>query len=289
MIGRPEEKIAFVVSNGGLASSISAGALAELVESGIRPGILAGASGSVGGLSLLTAGQPELISQVWTRDLSAEVSGSSIVNGRRFEIDTLIDTVIQPLLDLQRLTRSQIQLAIAATHAESGQAHFFQPGQFAENPTGWLEALRASKAIPNPAVFGKEIEIPGFDGRFVDGAAGASMQDLIDHAALLGATRILALDTRQQGTDLLFLLGSRGKTESYKKAIRRVAAAEKNPLQAPAGTELLHFDFDRRQHGLNQNSAAELAASFEFGREFTRARMGQVFGLLRQDSLLAAE
>jgi len=112
------------------------------------------------------------------------------------DVDYLVDEVFkkQEPLDIQKVKTSSIQWHIPLADYDRGKT-FYASVRDNLDP---FEILRAAKAIP--FLFGKRI--PLAHHRYIDGEAGAILQDHLSHALSLGARNIVILNHTSNWTSL---------------------------------------------------------------------------------------
>ena len=189
-VSKEKQKIAIVVSGGGMKCAYAAGVLIALAEQLklTEPDIAVGSSG--GGASLLyyISGQYELGRQIWTELLS---TGKFISLTRLypiFDMDYLVDTVFkkQAPLDTDKILKSKTKLFLAATNYVTGQTEYLSN----DGSTDIFEAARATVALPY--VYNKKVNING--NEYVDGDVASSININIQKAIKEGATKILVIE-----------------------------------------------------------------------------------------------
>ena len=154
-----KEKIAIIVSGGGMACSYNAGVLIGLINKyrTFKPDIVIGGSGGAGISAYYISRQKKSLKNIWLNLLSDR----KFINPFRFwkiiNVDYLIDEIFkkQDPLDLDKVCFSKIKYFIATTNNKTGKVKYFSN----KKKSNILEALRASMAIP--IVYGKTVEIDG--------------------------------------------------------------------------------------------------------------------------------
>jgi predicted patatin/cPLA2 family phospholipase len=182
----PKEKTAFIASGGGMSCAYSAGVALALQETGIKPDIFIGSSGSAAGVSCFACGQAEMAIQLWEL-----ISDLRVIQHRpfRLNVDVIVDTMRDQFhLDESRLRDPHMDLYAATTDHRTMRTRYFSNHE----PFDWHEVIRASMAIP--FVYGKRIELDG--RRYVDGDVVTALADSITFAAQQGARVIYVCDTR---------------------------------------------------------------------------------------------
>jgi predicted patatin/cPLA2 family phospholipase len=188
----PTQKIAIVSSGGGMQCVYAAGALSALVhEFGfVAPDIIVATSGSAGNAAYYLARQFDAGREIWTKHLSSPRFISMMRPWRILDVNYLIDTVFKELLPLQveQLMQTTTEFHIPVLHAKERRVRYISKADGFDI----FEVLRAAKALP--VFFGQKIDLGG--EYYLDGGAGLQFEDTIEYARKLGATRIIAIDTR---------------------------------------------------------------------------------------------
>ncbi len=189
-VPKEKQKIAIVVSGGGMKCAYSAGVLMALGEKlGFpEPDIAVGSSG--GGASLLyyISKQYEFGTRIWTELLSTDKFISLTRLYPIFDMDYLVDVVFkqQTPLDINKILKSNTKLFLSATNYETGQVEYLSN----DGKVDIFEAARATVALP--LVYNKKINING--GEYVDGDVASSVDINIQKAIKEGATKILVIN-----------------------------------------------------------------------------------------------
>ena len=188
-------KLAIVTSGGGMKCSYSVGAMLALVDKfGLTdPDIIIGGSGSAGTIAYYVARQYDSIRNIWANLLPAKKFLNRLRFGKIIDIDYLVDEVFkkQDPLDAETVRTSSMRHLIPATNAETGEVEYFADW----NKVDVFQALRATKAIPVPFVYGKAVKING--SAYRDTYNSSSIELNILKAIEEGATKILAIDNSQ--------------------------------------------------------------------------------------------
>ena len=165
---RPEQT-AFVLAGGGTRGAVQVGMLVELVERGIRPNRVFGASvGAVNGAAYCGDPSPEgmnRLEQTWLNLHADEVFPVGLVHGpwmyfqQRPSIhpNTGLRRVIERGVLFDRIEHAVVPLEIVATSLRDGREHWFSDGPV-------VDAVLASAAIPGifpPVAAGDDILIDG--------------------------------------------------------------------------------------------------------------------------------
>ncbi|MDX2202810.1 MAG: patatin-like phospholipase family protein [Hyphomicrobiaceae bacterium] len=185
-------KTAFVLAGGGSFGALQVGMLHALLEHGLAPDLIVGASvGAINGAYLAGSPTPagiENLSRLWLQVRRSDIFGVGILSAARFFLrrDFLMTAdglraLIERHLPYARLEQASVPVHIIATDFLTGEAVVLSQGPAAD-------AILASSAIP---VAFAPVEI---DGRYlVDGAVTSNTP--VSIAARLGATRIIVLPT----------------------------------------------------------------------------------------------
>lgn len=140
-----------------MACAYGAGASVTLHEWKVEASHILGGSGSAGGALYWAAKQIDQLADVWTR----QISDPRFINIRRFwrmiDIDILVDILFKEEnpLDIAALRESCVKSIVSATNAHTGKVEFFDDW----HETDPYDALRASKAMPLPFLYGKRVEV----------------------------------------------------------------------------------------------------------------------------------
>jgi len=232
------DKLALILSGGGMTCSFSVGVINALVrEFGVtNPDIVIAASGSSGTMAYYIAGQFGSITNIWTNLLPSK----KFINHFRFwkiiDIDYLIDEVFkkQDPLDIEKVYTSNIEFLIPATNDETGEVKYFSN----RDDDDIFEAMRAAKAMP--LAFNKRVKING--STYCDSPLTSVTQLHIAKAIELGATRILVIENPP--LDWLTKFGFRCwlmfRKGIFKKNYRALELKGKNS-SVPKDISLLHL------------------------------------------------
>ena len=184
-------RTAFVLSGGGSLGALQVGMLKGLIENGIHPELLIGAS--VGAVNAAwIAGRPgpdgaRELSEIWLGLRRQDVfpfspwSGARGLIGRTNHVisSASLRTLLEKHLPYQRLEDAQIPVHVITTELKTGHAFALCSGPA-------VPALLASTAIPGvfpPVMIGRRTLVDG----------GIASHTPIAHAIGLGATRIYVL------------------------------------------------------------------------------------------------
>jgi len=241
-VPKEKQKIAVVVSGGGMKCAYAAGVLIALAEQLklTEPDIAVGSSG--GGASLLyyISGQYELGRQIWTELLS---TGKFISLTRLypiFDMDYLVDTVFkkQAPLDTDKILKSKTKLFLAATNYVTGQTEYLSN----DGSTDIFEAARATVALPY--VYNKKVNING--NEYVDGDVASSININIQKAIKEGATKILVIENDRSlpnqptDTSLYWKIVSFIASEPIRNAIKNNET--KKDYMIPENVEMFYIE-----------------------------------------------
>jgi predicted patatin/cPLA2 family phospholipase len=195
---RVRDKTAIILVGGAMKSIHGAGFLyAYAARLGLpSPDIIIGTSGDAGTVAYFCAGQLEAIKRIWLKLLSTPKFISLWRLWRIMDVDYLIDVVFktQEPLDTNALRRSSIDWYIPITDFDTGKTLYISKRDSIDP----FETLRAAKAIP--ILFGKKILLAPH--RYIDGELGPILQDHVEKALSLGATKIVVLNHTEQWTRL---------------------------------------------------------------------------------------
>lgn len=224
-----KNKLAIVLSGGGMTCSYSAGFLSALVyEHGFKdPDIIIAGSGSSGAAAYYTAGQYASLTNVWTKRLSSKKFINILRIKRIIDIDYLIDEVfkVQEPLKIEKVLQSKIKLLIPATNTETGELEYFSN----DGSVDIYEAMRASKAMP--ILFGKKINIKG--QTYYDTALSSSTKLHIRKALELGATHIIVVTNNRPGlfTKVVYGFWVNCQSSKFKKNYYRIEKYMKEGIE----------------------------------------------------------
>jgi len=182
---------AFVLAGGGSRGAVQIGMLAELVDRGIRPDRVYGASvGAVNAAAYAadpTAEGVKRIEDVWVNLHSEDIFPKTRVHGpwlffqQRESVyaNTGLRRVLESVVSIDRIEESVLPLEVVATSLDDGSEHWFSRGPL-------MDAVLASAAIPG--IF-PPVEVDGEP--FIDGAIVNNVP--ISRALEAGATSIYIL------------------------------------------------------------------------------------------------
>ncbi|QQR83460.1 patatin-like phospholipase family protein [Candidatus Peregrinibacteria bacterium] len=194
-----KEKIALVLSGGGMSCIYIVGALIALFERyGLcEPNLIVAASGSAGTACYYKARQFYQMAYGWLNLLSDE----KFMSGFSADIDYLVYTIFKTKNPIQtdRFRSNPIELQLAATDYQTADVVFMSPqaGSDIHLETNEIyEAMRASKALP--IFYGKQVVIQG--RTLIDSMLSAQTPFLIERA-LQNPTidRVIAFDLTKPG------------------------------------------------------------------------------------------
>ena len=186
------EKIAIIVSGGGMSCSYIAGALLALAEKhNIRePSILIGGSGGIITAAYYVTRQYKDIPYIAENYLTSKKT----INLKRFwrivDIDYIIDGIIkkEAPLDMKKLKNAKTNFIIALTNADNGMIRYFSNKEYID----LFEAMRATLAMP--IAYGKKININ--NEHFIDTYISANTELNILKAIELGIKKIIVIDNK---------------------------------------------------------------------------------------------
>ena len=139
------QKVAIVVSEGGMSCAYSVGVILGLVDKYklTDPDIVIGASGSSGIVAYFVARQYEEGRNIWENLLSTKKFISFARPLKIIDVDYVIDEIFkkQEPLNIEAIRQSKTKLLIAATNITKGDTEYFS------NQNDIFEVLRASNAI----------------------------------------------------------------------------------------------------------------------------------------------
>ncbi len=235
-----KEKIAVIVSGGGMACSYNAGVLIGLIEKykSFRPDIIIGGSGGAGTSAYYLSRQKKSLKNIW---LNLLAGNRKFINPFRFwkiiNVDYLIDEIFkkQDPLDLDKVRFSKIKYLIATTNSKTGKIKYFSNK---EKKSNILEALRASKAIP--IVYGRTVKIgnSNYCDSVISGHPGLSILKAIE----LGATKILVVEnnTFDIFNNILFFVWILFKSDRFRKNYFTLLNKSRY-LEIPRNVELVYL------------------------------------------------
>lgn len=185
------EKLAIIMSGGGMKSSFGVGVLLALVEYGITsPDILICGSGSAGTGSYYLSKQYGSIRNIWTR----LVSSKRFINFKRFwkiiDVDYLIDIIFKRKdpLNKEKLFKTDTLFLIPAYNKKTGNVdylNFKKDGDI-------FEIMRATKSIPIAFKLNPGVKIN--NSIYCDSLLSSSAKSHIKRAISLGANKILLIN-----------------------------------------------------------------------------------------------
>lgn len=188
--GSPRRRLALVLSGGGNLGVVQVPFLQALIDLGIRPDLIVGASvGSLNGAFLAfhpdnLHGLAELWlslrdQRLWSRNV-LEIGQSLLFKRMSLYSNDFLRRLIEPHVTIDEISASQIPLFITATNLTTGRKHIFSSGPV-------IDSIMASSAVPG--LF-PPVRIRG--EWFVDGIVATGLD--LDTAISQGATEIIAVD-----------------------------------------------------------------------------------------------
>jgi NTE family protein len=169
-----KKRIAVVIGAGSVKCAAGIGLAKVLAREGIDIDLLVGASGGSMFAAVMAQGLPheqttELVSQLWTRDLTSQRDNRAMLSAllpRMFgfdekfgmKSDTLVMQRLQSVFGNSRIEGTKTQLLITATDFHTGEQVVFSRGKL-------TDAIRASISIPfifKPWTFDGRTYIDGF-------------------------------------------------------------------------------------------------------------------------------
>lgn len=124
-----KNKIAIVMSGGGMSCSYGAGAIIALVEkyNFTNPDILIARSGSAGTGSYFVSKQYDSIKNIWQNLLYTRKFVNPLRMTKILDIDYLVDDIFgkQDVLDTESVYNSEISFLIPATNFVDGSVTYF--------------------------------------------------------------------------------------------------------------------------------------------------------------------
>ena len=188
--GSPRKRLALVLSGGGNLGVVQVPFLQALIDLGVRPDLIVGASvGSLNGAFL--AFHPDNLHglaelwlslrdrRLWSRNV-LEIGHSLLLKRMSLYSNDFLRGLIEPHVTIDEISASQIPLFITATNLTSGRKHIFSSGPV-------IDSILASSAVPG--LF-PPVRIRG--EWFVDGIVATGLD--LDTAISQGATEIIAVD-----------------------------------------------------------------------------------------------
>ena len=186
------EKLAIIMSGGGMRASFNVGVILSLIEKYkiTEPFLLICASGSAGTGSYYISKQYDSIRNIWTNLLSSK----NFLNPWRFwkiiDIDYLIDMVFkkQDPLDENKVYESKTKYLITALNKKTGKIDYFNN----HDNMNVFESMRASKAMPIAFKLNPNVAIN--DSNYCDSMIPERAKMYTKKAIELGAEKILLID-----------------------------------------------------------------------------------------------
>lgn len=186
---KKKEKVALILSGGGMSTSYSAGVLLALKRKyKIQPDIIIACSGSAGTASYFVSDQLNTgIKKIWLKEILSPKFISRKGLFKKVDIDFLIDEILKKKakLNIEKIKESDTTLIVPMINAKNGKLKYFSNKDKAD----WFEVLRAGKAIP--IFYDKGVKI----GRetYHDSHLTASPETHTRYAKKLGATKIISV------------------------------------------------------------------------------------------------
>lgn len=202
-----KEKLAIIMSGGGMKSSFNVGVILALAEKYkiTNPFLLICCSGSAGTGSYYIAKQYKSIRNIWTN----LVSSKKFLNRKRFwkiiDINYLIDTIFkkQDPLKEEFVYKTKTRYLIPALNRKTGNIDYFDNRYNMDV----FESMRATKAMPIAFKINPKIEIE--NSIYCDSFISAGAENHIKKAVELGADKILIINSSlYQKRDLNYFLFS---------------------------------------------------------------------------------
>lgn len=186
------EKLAIIMSGGGIKSSFGVGVILALVEKYNidEPYLLICVSGSAGTGSYYISKQYKEIYDIWIN----HVSSKRFLDWRRFwkiiDVDYLIDVIFKEREPLKEklIYNSKTRYLIPALNKNTGNIDYFDN----QKEMNLFESMRATKAMPVAFKINPNVKINDFV--YCDSFASSSAQSHIPKAVDLGAKKILLID-----------------------------------------------------------------------------------------------
>ncbi|NOR85564.1 hypothetical protein GQ473_05600 [archaeon] len=187
-----EEKLAIIMSGGGMKSSYGAGVILALAEKYkiTEPFLLICGSGSAGVGSYYISKQYKSIRNIGTN----LVSSKNFLNRKRFwkiiDIDYLIDVIFkkQDPLKEELIYKSKTKYLIPALNKNTGNIDYFDN----QNKMDIFESMRATKAVPIAFKINPKIKIK--DSVYCDSLVSSRAESHIQKAIDFGANKILIIN-----------------------------------------------------------------------------------------------
>lgn len=206
-------KLAIIMSGGGMSCSYGAGVTTALIEKFniINPDIVIARSGSAGTGSYFISKQYDSIKNIWQNLLSNKKFINPLRILQPMDIDYLIDIVFkkQDPLNVSNIYNSNIQFFVPATNSKTGEIKYFNN----KDNVDWLEVLRATKALP--PLFNKTVTI---DNKKYFDVYGQRLNKIdISKAVGLGATKIIVIDNENRNfiNNIIFSILIRLKSRTF--------------------------------------------------------------------------
>ena len=199
------EKLAIIMSGGGMKSSFGVGVILALAEKYniTEPFLLICGSGSAGTGSYYISKQYKSIRNIWTN----LVSSKNFLNRKRFwkiiNIDYLIDVIFkkQDPLKEKSIYDSKTRYLIPALNKNTGKIDYFDN----KKDMDVFESMRATKAMPIAFKMNPKIKING--SFYCDSSTSSSAESHIQKAIDFGADKILIINSisyKKKGLDNFF-------------------------------------------------------------------------------------
>ncbi len=152
------------------------------------PDIIVGSSGDAGNACYFSAGQYELLKEVWCNILPVTKIISPWRPWKLLDVDILIDTVFKKMapLHLDSLYESAIECLIPITDKSSGATSYVRPSHGVDT----YELLRAAKAIP--VFYNRSVTL--FGRKFIDGEVGPTLADHVHEVHQRGADHVVVIN-----------------------------------------------------------------------------------------------
>lgn len=262
---RAEQKLAIVLSGGGMRCAYGAGFLTALIEefSFSDPDILIAASGSAGGALYYLARQPRYARMIWTNLLASR----EFISMRRWpimNIDYLIDFIFkkEAPLDIRQLRLSQTSIFIPITDVTTGTHVYATREEVSERP---YEVLRAAKAIP--ILSGEKVQFRHRSS--IDGDFGSTLVDHIDKALNEGTTTLIVVHNTYDHIRFLERIILRWYSRyvgAYLRhtILRDIARTNTERFSIPHAVRTVHV-IQERPASVFTRSRKKLAAAFNAG------------------------
>ncbi len=195
------EKIALIVTGGGMQCAYSAGCFTALAEKfNLPPMIIIAASGSAGNAYYYCSGQTNRLKRIWTEHLVSPKFISWTRLHKIMDIDYLVDTVLKKVEPFSEEKFAETKSVVYTPLLNSKNEVVYVSNDDYLKP---LEVLRAAKALP--FLYGSKVKL--HEEYFNDGASHASIEDMIAKAKSLGATSFIIVDNRISNKIYKFIKG----------------------------------------------------------------------------------